>query len=73
VGDSVTNRSRRSTPDLIIILAFTRRYRPNAGLGTLLSVMLPCTLVFSALWSALLGVWVLLGWPLGSGGGFGNG
>jgi len=73
VGDSVTNRSRRSTPNLIIILAFTRRYRPDAGLGTLLSVMLPCTLVFAALWSALLGVWVLLGWPLGSGGGFGNG
>lgn len=60
-------------PYLIVILAFIRRYRPDARLGTLLSLMLPYTLVFAPLWSALLGVWVLLGWPLGSGVGFGNG
>jgi len=52
-----------------IILAFIRRFRPDAGLGTLVALMLPYTLVFAPVWALLLGLWVLLGWPLGPGGG----
>jgi aminobenzoyl-glutamate transport protein len=69
VGDSVTNGITPFNPYLVIILAFIRRYRPDAGLGTLVALMLPYTLVFAPVWAALLGVWVVAGWPLGPGGG----
>jgi len=69
VGDSVTNGITPFNPYLVIILAFIRRYRPDAGLGTLLALMLPYTLVFAPVWAALLGLWVVAGWPLGPGGG----
>jgi aminobenzoyl-glutamate transport protein len=69
VGDSVTNGITPFNPYLVIILAFIRRYRPDAGLGTLVALMLPYTLVFAPLWATLLGVWVAFGWPLGPGGG----
>ena len=69
VGDSVTNGITPFNPYLVIILAFIRRYRPVAGLGILVALMLPYTLVFAPLWATLLGVWVAFGWPLGPGGG----
>jgi aminobenzoyl-glutamate transport protein len=69
VGDSVTNGITPFNPYLVIILAFVRRYRPEAGLGTLMALMLPYALIFAPLWSLLLGLWVIAGWPLGPGGG----
>ena len=68
VGDSVTNGITPFNPYLVIILAFVRQYRPDAGLGTLLAMMLPYTLVFAPVWTLMLGAWVLAGWPLGPGG-----
>jgi len=68
VGDSVTNGITPFNPYLVIILAFLRRYQPQAGLGTLLALMLPYALVFAGLWSLLLGLWVIAEWPLGPGG-----
>jgi aminobenzoyl-glutamate transport protein len=68
VGDSVTNGITPFNPYLVIILAFLRRYQPQAGLGTLLALMLPYALVFAAVWSLLLGLWVIADWPLGPGG-----
>ncbi|MBK1632051.1 hypothetical protein CKO31_15150 [Thiohalocapsa halophila] len=69
VGDSVTNGITPFNPYLVIILAFIRRYRPEAGLGTLVALMLPYTLIFAPVWAVLLGIWVAVGWPLGPGGG----
>lgn len=68
VGDSVTNGITPFNPYLVIILAFIQRYRPDAGIGTLVALMLPYTLVFAPVWALLLGVWVMAGWPLGPGG-----
>jgi aminobenzoyl-glutamate transport protein len=69
VGDSVTNGITPFNPYLIIILVFVRRYLPEAGLGTLLALMLPYALVFALAWGVLLGLWVAAGWDLGPGGG----
>lgn len=69
VGDSVTNGITPFNPYLIVILAFLRRYRPDAGLGTLLALLLPYTLVFALVWGLLLWLWVSAGWELGPGGG----
>ena len=68
VGDSVTNGITPFNPYLVIILAFLRRYQPQAGLGTLLALMLPYALAFAGAWSLLLGLWVIADWPLGPGG-----
>jgi aminobenzoyl-glutamate transport protein len=65
VGDSVTNGVTPLNPYLILILAVVRRYLPQAGLGTLVALMLPYALAFAGAWGALLGLWVVLGWPLG--------
>jgi aminobenzoyl-glutamate transport protein len=68
VGDSVTNGITPFNPYLVIILVFIRRYLPEAGLGTLLALMLPYALVFAPVWALLLGLWVSAGLELGPGG-----
>jgi aminobenzoyl-glutamate transport protein len=68
VGDSVTNAITPLNPYLILVLAVVRRYAPEAGIGTLIGLMLPYTLAFAGAWTLLLGVWVTAGWPLGPGG-----
>lgn len=68
VGDSVTNGITPFNPYLVIILVFVRRYLPEAGLGTLLALMMPYALVFAVAWCLLLGGWVAMGWELGPGG-----
>ncbi len=69
VGDSVTNGITPFNPYLVIILVFVRRYVPEAGIGTMLSLMLPYAIAFALLWGLMLGLWVAAGWPLGPGGG----
>ncbi|MFP4182371.1 MAG: AbgT family transporter, partial [Thiohalospira sp.] len=67
VGDSVTNAISPLNPYLVVILTYLRRYRPDAGLGTLVALQLPYSLAFAAVWLALLVAWIALGWPLGPG------
>jgi len=73
VGDSVTNAITPMNPYLIVILTFLRRWRPDAGLGTLIALQLPYSLAFAAVWLALLVTWIGLGWPVGPGAGLSYG
>ncbi len=66
IGDSVVNIITPLNSYLLIILAVLHRYRPEAGLGTLISLMIPYTLVFFVTWTSFLIGWYLLGWPLGT-------
>jgi aminobenzoyl-glutamate transport protein len=68
VGDSVTNVITPLNPYVVIILVFMQRYAPQAGLGTLLALMLPYAAAFGVAWTLLLAAWVGLGLPLGPGG-----
>ena len=65
IGDSVSNIITPLNPYVIIILVFMRRYAPEAGIGTLVALMLPYAVTFTLLWTALLAVWMLFGLPLG--------
>jgi aminobenzoyl-glutamate transport protein len=65
VGDSVTNVITPLNPYVVIILVFMQRYAPQAGIGTLVALMLPYALVFGLVWTALLVVWMSAGLPLG--------
>jgi aminobenzoyl-glutamate transport protein len=65
IGDSVTNVITPLNAYLVIILVFMNRYAPRAGMGTLVSMMLPYSLTFLVVWTALLVVWINVGAPLG--------
>ena len=68
IGDSVTNVITPMNPYMIIILVELRRYRKNAGFGTLIALMLPYTVIFSLIWIVMLLIWMSTGLPLGPGG-----
>jgi aminobenzoyl-glutamate transport protein len=68
IGDSVTNTVTPLNPYVVVVLMFMRRYAPQAGIGTLVALMLPFALVFAVAWTALLLVWMSLGLDLGPGG-----
>ena len=68
VGDSVSNVITPLNPYLVIILVFMQRYVPKAGIGTLVALMLPYTVVFTVAWTLLLVVWMWTGADLGAAG-----
>jgi aminobenzoyl-glutamate transport protein len=67
VGDSVTNVISPMMSYFALIIAFVQRYVSRAGLGTLVSLMLPYSVTFLVGWSMLFVAWLLLGWPVGPG------
>ncbi|MBL8898246.1 MAG: AbgT family transporter [Planctomycetes bacterium] len=69
VGDSVTNVISPMMSYFALIVAFVARYVPGAGIGTVVATMLPYSVVFFFVWSALLIVWYALGLPVGPGAG----
>ena len=67
VGDSVTNIISPMMSYFALIVAFIQRYDKKAGIGTVISTMLPYSIVFLIGWSILLIIWVLFGLPIGPG------
>lgn len=67
IGDSSTNIITPLLPYMPFVLASVQRYQPKAGTGTLISLMLPYSVAFIVLWTALMLVWVFAGWPIGPG------
>lgn len=65
IGDSSTNIITPLMPYFPLILVLMQRYQPDAGIGTLLAMMLPLALTMLLIWSLMLCIWLLLGWPLG--------
>ena len=52
----------------MVILVFVQKYAPKAGIGTLVSMMMPYTLIFWLVWTVVLLVWMSTGIDLGPGG-----
>jgi aminobenzoyl-glutamate transport protein len=67
VGDSITNIITPLMPYLPIIIVFAQKYDEDAGLGTLIAMMLPYSIAFGLAWTLLLIVWMWLGIDLGPG------
>jgi aminobenzoyl-glutamate transport protein len=65
IGDSVTNIITPLNAYLVIVLVYMQKNVPRGGMGTLISTMLPYTLVFAVVWTVLLLIWMSLGIPLG--------
>lgn len=69
VGDSVSNVISPMMSYFALIVAFMQRYDEKAGIGTVISTMLPYTVTFFVGWTIMLIIWILLGLPLGFGAG----
>jgi aminobenzoyl-glutamate transport protein len=67
IADAPTNSLTPMSPYFVIALGFIRRYRPSAGVGTLMSLVLPLALVNLCVWTLLFLAWYGLGLPLGPG------
>ena len=68
IGDSVTNIITPMMSYFGLILAFATRYDRNLGIGTVISMMLPYSILFFLGWMALFYAWVFgLGLPVGPG------
>ncbi|MDX1582954.1 MAG: AbgT family transporter [Thermoanaerobaculia bacterium] len=65
VGDSTTNIITPLMPYFPLVVVYCQRYVRNTGIGTLVSLMLPFSIVFIVLWSAFLLIYWGLGIPLG--------
>ncbi len=66
IGDSTTNIITPMMSYFGLIMAFAARYVPKAGIGTLISMMLPYSVALMVCWSAFFFLWVfVLGFPVG--------
>jgi aminobenzoyl-glutamate transport protein len=65
IGDSVTNLITPMMSYFALIVAFAQKYDEKYGIGTIISTMIPYTVVFLIFWTVLLVIWMLLGLPLG--------
>jgi aminobenzoyl-glutamate transport protein len=69
IGDSVTNIISPMMSYFALIVAFIQRYDKQAGIGTMISLMLPYSIVFLIGWIIFFIIWYLTGLPIGPGAG----
>ena len=67
IGDSTFNIVSPMSPYFIMILGFVQRYKKDAGIGTLLSMTIPLSIVMWLCWTAFFFIWWALGIPFGPG------
>jgi aminobenzoyl-glutamate transport protein len=67
VGDSPLNVVTPLMAYFPLIVVFVKRYSKSAGIGTVVSLMIPFVVVLSVAWTLFFVVWYLLGIPLGPG------
>lgn len=67
IADSSTNTISPLNPYLPVILVHMQKFQKGAGIGTLISLMVPYALLFLAIWLLLMIFWYGLGLPIGPG------
>ena len=67
IGDSTTNGISPLYPYFPLALGWIREYRKDAGIGTLIRLLLPYAVFTGIAWILLLIIWYLLGIPVGPG------
>lgn len=67
VGDSPTNVLTPLMPYFALMVVFAKRYQRDAGIGTVIALMIPYTVVLTIAWTLFFVAWYLLGIPLGPG------
>jgi len=67
VGDSPMNVVTPLNVYLAVMVGFSQKYVKDAGIGTIVALMLPYTMVLLVVWTLMLILWNFLGIPLGPG------
>lgn len=67
VGDSATNIISPLMPFFPLIVAFAQRYGKQNGVGTVISLMLPYSIIILISWIIFFVIWYVLGIPVGPG------
>jgi aminobenzoyl-glutamate transport protein len=67
IGDSPMNVITPLMVYLPFIVVVAQRYKKDAGLGTVISLMLPYTIITLVVWTVFYVVWYLIGIPFGPG------
>jgi aminobenzoyl-glutamate transport protein len=65
VGDSPVNAITPLNAYFALVVTFAQKYDKNAGVGTVVSLMLPYVVLMIVLWTLLFAVWYMLGLPWG--------
>ena len=65
VGDSPMNAITPLNAYFALVVGFAMKYDKNAGVGTVVALMLPYVIWMTILWTLLFVVWFLLGLPWG--------
>jgi aminobenzoyl-glutamate transport protein len=65
VGDSVTNVITPMMSYFALIVTYAQKYDEKNGIGTIISLMIPYTVIFLLVWLVLITAWMLLGLPVG--------
>jgi aminobenzoyl-glutamate transport protein len=65
VGDSPINAITPLNAYFALVVTFAQKYDKNAGVGTVVALMLPYVIWMLVLWTLLFAVWQMLGLPWG--------
>ncbi len=65
IGDSLTNVITPMMSYFALIVAYAEKYDEDYGIGTIISTMLPYSLILGLVWTILLVIWMLFGIPVG--------
>lgn len=65
IADSPMNVVTPLNPYFALVVVFVQKYNKNAGVGTLVALMIPYVIGLFAVWTVLFVVWFLLGLPWG--------
>src|SRR5690554_859359 len=65
VGDSISNVITPLMPYFPLIVVYCQKYVKTTGIGTLVSIMMPYTIIFGIAWTIFLLIYWFLGIPLG--------
>lgn len=67
IGDSITNAISPLYPYFPLLIGWVRKYDKNAGIGTIISLLVPYAAILFVLWVILLFIWFWLDLPIGVG------
>jgi aminobenzoyl-glutamate transport protein len=65
VGDSVMNQLTPINAYFALVVGLAQRYKPDAGVGTVVALMLPYFIWMQLLWMIMFAAWFMFGLPWG--------
>ena len=67
VGDSPTNVLTPLMPYFALMVVFAARYQKDAGIGTVIALMIPYSIIVAVVWTIFFLLWFVIGIPMGPG------